>query len=54
MYDVAEVAKRLGVSVKSHYEWRCESEQKNNPTGSDIATFKLEVAKLKCRDKVHD
>lgn len=45
-YDVADVAKRLGVSVKSLYKWRRESEQKNNPAGNDIATLKLEVAKL--------
>jgi transposase len=34
-YDVADVAKRLGVSVKSLYKWRRESEQKSNPAGSD-------------------
>ncbi|HEC60555.1 MAG TPA: IS3 family transposase [Methylophaga sp.] len=45
-YDVADVAKRLGVSVKSLYKWRRESEQKNNPADSDVATLKLEVAKL--------
>jgi transposase len=45
-YDVADVAKRLGVSVKSLYKWRRESEQKNNPAGSDVATLKLEVANL--------
>ena len=45
-YDVADVAKRLGISVKSLYKWRRESEQKSNPAGSDIATLTLEVAKL--------
>jgi hypothetical protein len=43
---VADVAKQLGISVKSLYKWRRESEQKNNPAGSDVATLKLEVTKL--------
>ena len=42
-----EVANRLGITDKSFYRWKAEAEkQLKQPDSEDIASLKLEIAKL--------
>ncbi len=46
-YDVAEVAKNLGVSTKSLYKWRHEVTLLNQPQlSADVVALKKEVSRL--------
>ncbi len=46
-HSAVEVAKRLGITDKSLYLWKSEAErQLKQPESQDVASLKLEVAKL--------
>lgn len=46
-HSTVEVAKRLGITDKSLYRWKAEAEkQLKQPNSEDIASLKLEIAKL--------
>lgn len=46
-HDVADVAKRLGVSTKSLYKWTLEADlQKQPAVNKDVAALNQEVARL--------
>lgn len=46
-HSTVEVANRLGITDKSLYRWKAEAEkQLKQPDSEDIASLKLEIAKL--------
>jgi len=46
-HSTVEVANRLGITDKSLYRWKAEAEkQLQQPDSEDIASLKLEIAKL--------
>lgn len=46
-HSAFEVANRLGITDKSLYRWKAEAEkQLKQPDSEDIASLKLEIAKL--------
>ncbi len=46
-HSAVEVAKRLGITDKSLYRWKAESEkQLKQPDSEDVASLKLEIVKL--------
>lgn len=46
-HNTVEVANRLGITDKSLYRWKAEAEkQLKQPDSEDIASLKLEIAKL--------
>jgi transposase len=46
-HSAVEVAKRLGITDKSLYRWKSEAERRlNKPDSQDVASLKLEIAKL--------
>ena len=46
-HSTVEVANRLGITDKSLYRWKAEAEkQLKQPYSEDIASLKLEIAKL--------
>ena len=46
-HSAVEVASRLGITDKSLYLWKAKAEQQlKQPDGQDVASLKLEIAKL--------
>lgn len=50
-HSVLDVSKRLGVSDKSLYLWLRQAKDQQGAANGDLATLKLEVARLKAELK---